>query len=68
MCKTMLKKVRRNINWLKIIALILMIIEIIVAIRIDKNCIEGNLNLWRLYTGCILFIPVNVMIIFAKRS
>lgn len=57
---------KKRINWLKIIALILTIIEILIAFKIGK-LVKGDLTLWRIYTACILFIPINVMIIFTKR-
>lgn len=58
---------KKRINWFKIIILILMIIEIIIAITTDRNAIKKDINTWRLYCICILFIPINVMIIGAKR-
>ena len=57
----------KRINWVKVACLILMIIEVIIAIFIDKDLVKTNMNTWRLYVACIMFIPINVMIIGTKR-
>ena len=57
----------KKINWFKIACLILMIVELIIAFGIDKNLVKENITAWRLYIICIMFIPVNVMIIGTKR-
>lgn len=62
-----MKKTKKRINWLKVVALILMIIEILIAFRIGR-LVKGDLVLWKIYTACILFIPINVMIIFSKNK
>ena len=59
---------KKRINWFKIIILILTIIEVIILFTTDRNAIKTNLNTWRLYCICIMFIPINVMIIGAKRK
>lgn len=63
-----MKKIKRRIYWGKVVALILLILEIAIAIRINNHYVKGDLNLWRIYTGCVLMIPVNVIIIFSKRK
>ena len=63
-----MRKAKGKINWIKVLALLLTIIEIVIAITIDKNYIKGDLNTWRIYTICIIMIPVNIMIILSKRS
>lgn len=62
-----MRKIKKKVNWLKIGALLLMISEIIIAFRIG-NQVKGDLVLWKIYTACILFIPVNLMIIFSKNK
>lgn len=62
-----MRKIKKKINWLKIGALLLMISEIIIVFRIG-NQVKGDLVLWKIYTACILFIPVNLMIIFSKNK
>ena len=62
-----MKKTKKRINWLKVVALILMIIEILIAFRIGR-LVKGDLVLWKIYTACILFIPINVIIIFSKNK
>ena len=57
----------KKINWFKIACLILMIVELIIAFGIDKNLVKENITAWRLYIICIMFIPINVMIIGTKR-
>ena len=57
----------KKINWFKIACLILMIVELIIAFGIDKNLVKENITAWRLYIICIMFIPVNVIIIGTKR-
>ena len=57
----------KKVNWLKVVALILMIVEIVILFAIDKNAIKENINLWRLYVACIMFIPVNIVFIGTKR-
>ena len=58
----------KKVNWFKVIALILLIVEVIIATVIDKNAIKENLNLWRLYVACVMFIPVNVIFISIKQK
>lgn len=62
-----MRKIKKKVNWLKIGTLLLMISEIIIAFRIG-NQVKGDLVLWKIYTACILFIPVNLMIIFSKNK
>ena len=57
----------KKVNWFKVVALILMIVEIVILFAIDKNAIKENINLWRLYVVCIMFIPVNIVFIGTKR-
>lgn len=62
-----MRKTKKRINWLKVVALLLMIAEILIAFRIGR-LVKGDLILWKIYTACILFIPINVMIIFSKNK
>lgn len=59
---------KKRINWFKIIALILTIIEIYIAFCLDKNLIKANINTWRLYIACIMCIPMNVIFICTKKE
>ena len=58
---------KKKVNYFKIIALILMLVEIWMLIFINKDAVKENINLWRLYVTCIMFIPVNVVFILTKR-
>lgn len=58
---------KKKINYYKIGALILMLVEIGIALFIDRDMVKQDLNAWRLYIACIMFIPINVMIIGTKR-
>jgi len=58
---------RKRINWGKIIALVLMLIEIYIAFAIDKDLVRSNITTWRLYCMCIMFIPINLIYIGIKR-
>ena len=58
----------KKVNYYKIGALILMMVELGIAIFIDKQAVKTDLNTWRLYVACIMFIPVNVMFIGAKQT
>ena len=58
---------RKRINWFKVIALILMLIEICIAFAIDKDLVKANMTAWRLYCMCVMFIPINLIYILIKR-
>lgn len=58
---------KKKVNYYKIGALVLMMVEIWIAFFIDKDLVKSDINAWRLYCACIMFIPINVMIIGAKR-
>lgn len=57
---------KKRINWLKIIALILTIIELLIVLCMDHQMIQESLNAWRLYTCCVLFIIMNTLFICTK--
>ena len=62
---------KKRINWFKVFALIMLILEIAIAIWVDKGCTNCNKEqiwVWRAYVMCIMFIPINVMIIFSKKG
>lgn len=59
---------KKRINWLKIVLLILTIIELIIVFMMDKELIQESLNAWRLYTCCVLFIVMNTMFICIKKG
>lgn len=59
---------KKKLNWFKIIALILMLIEIGIALFVDRQLVKTDIWAWRLYIACIMFIPINVMYIFTKQK
>ena len=59
---------KKRINYYKIGALILMLVEIGIAIWVDKDAVKQDITAWRLYVACIMCIPINVMFICAKRK
>ncbi len=58
---------KKKLNYYKIGALILMLVEIGIALFTDKALVKTNISAWRLYVACIMFIPVNVMFICVKQ-
>ena len=60
--------IMKKVNYLKIVALILLIIEIMIVIFIDKDLVKNNLETWRLYVMCIWFIPINIIFIAIKQT
>lgn len=61
-------KKKKRVNWLKVSALILMIVEIGIAMWVDKDMVRNNITAWRLYCCMLMCIPINVIIIGAKRK
>lgn len=59
---------KKKVNYFKIGALILLLVEIGIAIWVDKGVAKEDLNVWRLYVACIMCIPINVMFICTKRK
>lgn len=59
---------KKKLNYYKIGALILMLVEIGIALFTDKALVKTSISVWRLYVACIMFIPVNVMFICAKQT
>ena len=59
---------KRKVNYYKVLALLLLIIEIGIAIWVDQGVVKESLLVWRLYVLCIMCIPINIMFIFAKRK
>lgn len=59
---------KKKVNYYKIGALIMMLVEIGIAIWVDQGVAKENLTVWRLYVACIMFIPINFMFICAKRT
>lgn len=58
---------KKKVNYYKIGALILTLVELGIAIWVDKGVTKENLLVWRLYVAMIMCIPINVMFIGAKR-
>lgn len=59
---------KKKLNIYKIIALVLLIIELGIAFFIDKDLVKQDINSWRLYILCIAFIPVNIIFIGIKQK
>lgn len=59
---------KKKLNYYKVGALVLMLIEIGIAIFIDKDLVRYNLNAWRLYVAMLMCIPINVIFICSKRN
>ena len=59
---------KKKVNYYKIGALILLLVEIGIAIWVDKGVAKEDIWLWRLYVAMIMCIPINVMFICAKRK
>ncbi len=59
---------KKKVNYYKVGALVLMLIEMTIAMVIDKDLVKENLNAWRLYVAMIMCIPINVIFICAKRN
>lgn len=59
---------KKKVNWYKIGALALLLIEIGIAFRVDQKVAKENITIWRLYIAMIMCIPINVMFICVKRG
>lgn len=59
---------KKKVNYYKIGALVLLLVEIGIAIWVDQGVAKEDLLVWRLYVACIMCIPINVMYICAKRK
>lgn len=59
---------QKRINWLKIIALIFMIIEMGIVVWVDKGVVKEQLWVWRWYVACVMMIPINFMFICTKQT
>ena len=59
---------KKKLNYFKIGALILMLVEIGIVIWVDKGVAKEDLMIWRLYVACVMFIPINFMFIFTKQT
>jgi len=59
---------KKRINWFKVSALIMLILEVAIAVWVDNGYDKQQIWVWRAYVMCIMFIPINVMIIFSKKG
>ena len=59
---------KKKINYYKIGALILTLVEIGIAIWVDRGFSKEDIWTWRLYVAMIMCIPINIMFICAKRG
>ena len=53
---------KKKLNYYKVGALILMLVEIGVAIWVDKGVAKEDLTVWRLYASMIMCIPINFIL------
>ena len=59
---------KKKVNYYKIGALVLMLVEMGIAIFTKRELLETNLTAWRLYVLIVAFIPINVMFIGTKQK
>lgn len=59
---------KKKVNYFKIGALIMLLVELGIAIWVDKGVVKEQLTVWRLYVACIMCIPINIMYIFTKQT
>lgn len=59
---------KKKVNYYKIGALIFMLIDLGIAIWVDKGVAKENLLVWRAYVACIMAIPINFMFICTKQT
>ena len=59
---------KKKVNYYKIGALILMLVEIGIAFRVDQAVAKENITMWRLYIAMVMCIPINVMFICTKQT
>lgn len=60
-------KAKKRVNWFKVALLLITIIEVAILSIADKNVIAESVLAWRLHIALIMCIPINFMIICAKR-
>lgn len=59
---------KKKVNYFKIGALILTLVELGIAIWVDKGVAKEELTVWRLYVAMIMCIPINIMFICTKQT
>ena len=59
---------KKKVNYYKIGALVLLLVEIGIAVWVDRGIPKKDIWVWRLYVACIMCIPINVMYICTKRK
>lgn len=59
---------KKKVNYFKIGALVMLLVEIGIAFRVDQAIAKENIMAWRLYVAMIMCIPINVMFICTKRK
>ena len=59
---------KKKVNYYKIVALILLLLEIAIVIWVDRGFDKENIWVWRAYVFCVMCIPINVMYICAKQT
>ena len=59
---------KKKLNYYKVVALVLLLVELGIAIFINKDLVKQSLTAWRLYIACVIFIPINIIFILIKQK
>ncbi len=59
---------KQKINYFKIALAIITIPELYIIFTTDKNILENNLNLWRLYLLIFMFVIFNILYILYSKQ
>ena len=62
------QKIVKKINYFKIALAIITIPEIIILFTTNKDLLENNINLWRLYLLILMFIIFNILYILYSKE
>lgn len=59
---------KKKVNYYKIGALVLLLVQLGIAFRVDQAVAKENITIWRLYIAMVMCIPINVMFICTKQT
>lgn len=59
---------KKKVNYYKIGALVLLLVELGIAFRVDQAVAKESITIWRLYIAMVMCIPVNIMFICTKQT
>lgn len=59
---------KQKTNYFKIILAIITIPELYIIFTTDKNILENNINLWRLYLLIFMFVIFNILYILYSKQ